>query len=126
MLFDELSSEDKNKFDAKSFKEIDNMSQLAALSVMNVNDSEHFVKTRTSHRRMFDKWQRQDDGTPRAGVCWYVGKIQWSPVGARCTHTDSRGHHGDFITLLASAKVSGKVTDLTNAFGQSRKTSRWS
>ena len=33
------------------------------------------------------------------------------PVGARCTHS-------------ASAKVAGRTADLTNAFGQARKTSR--
>ena len=45
MLYDELSNEDKKKFDAIRFKEIDNLLQLGALSVMNVKDSEPFAKT---------------------------------------------------------------------------------
>ena len=42
VVYDELSSEHNKKFDASRFKEIDNLLQLGALSVMT---ADHFAKT---------------------------------------------------------------------------------
>ena len=47
VLYDELTSENKKKFEASRFKEIDNLLKLGALSVMSVKDSEHFGKNST-------------------------------------------------------------------------------
>ena len=60
-----VKRETKN-FDASRSKEIDNLEQLGALSVLSVKDSEHFAKTKPENiipTNMLDKWKRQDDGT---------------------------------------------------------------
>ena len=44
VVYDELSSEDK-KLDAARFKEVDNLLNLGALSLMTATDSDHFAKT---------------------------------------------------------------------------------
>ena len=129
MLYDELTSEDKKKFDASRFKDIDNLLQLGALSVMNVKDSEHFVETTPENiipTNMLEQWKRQDDGTVKAkSRCVLVG---WTDPMVyqleRAAPTPTQEAIMATLQWLAPAKVSGKVTDLTNAFGQSRKTSR--
>ena len=45
VVYDELSDTDKKKFDASTFKEIDNLLKLNALSVMSPEESDHFAKT---------------------------------------------------------------------------------
>ena len=54
VLYDELSSECKKKFDASRFKEIDHLLQLGTLSVMTIRDSENSSSQilRTSYRRI--------------------------------------------------------------------------
>ena len=53
-MYDELLSEDKKKFDAAQFKEIDNLSKLGALSVMTATDSDHFAKTTPENNILTD------------------------------------------------------------------------
>ena len=68
-MYDELSSEDKKKSDASRFKEIDNLLQLGALSVMTAKDSDHFAKTTPEKiipTFLLDTWKRQDCGTLKA------------------------------------------------------------
>ena len=61
---------------------------------------------------------------PRAEACWWVGRTprftSWSAL-----HPTPM-QEGIVVTLqwLASAKVSGRISDLTDAFDQARKTSR--
>ena len=61
---------------------------------------------------------------PKAGACWSVGKDPMIYRWERAAHTPTQ--EGIMVTLqwLASAKVTGRIADLTNAFGQARKTSR--
>ena len=74
---DEWPSEDKKKFDASRFKEIDNLLKLNALSVMTIKDCEHFAKTtpeNTKPTNVLDKWKYQDNGTLKAeSRCVLVG-----------------------------------------------------
>ena len=84
VLYVELASENKKKFDASRFKEIDNLLKLGALIVMSVKDSEHFGKATPENiipTNMLDKWKSQDDG--RYGE----GKEQHTalPIGTRST-----------------------------------------
>ena len=74
---------------------------------------------------MLDTWYRQDDGTVKAkSRCVLIGWkdpmvfYQWERAAPTPTQ------EAIMVTLqwLASAKVSGHVTDLTTAFGQARKT----
>ena len=69
VLYDELTSENKKKFDASGSKKIDNLLKLGAPSVIGVKDSEHFGKTTPGNiipTNMLDKWKSQDDDTVKA------------------------------------------------------------
>ena len=129
VVYDELSETDKEKFDASRFKEIDNLLKLNTLSVMSPEESDHFAKTTLENiipTNMLDKWKLQDDGTVAAKsrsvlVDWKDPMI-YQLERAAPTPTQE----GIMVTLqwLASAKVTGRIVDLTNAFGQANKTSR--
>ena len=129
VVYDALSETDKKKFDASRFKEIDNLLKLNALSVMSPEESDHFAKTTPENiipTNMLDKWKLQDDGSVAAKsrsvlVCWKDPMI-YQLERAAPTPTQE----GIMVTLqwLASAMVTGRMADLTNAFGQARKTSR--
>ena len=120
---------DKKKFDASRFKEIDNLLKFSALSVMSPEESDHFAKTTPENiipTNMLDKWKLQDDGSlaaksRRVLVGWKDPMI-YQLERAAPTPTQE----GIMVTLqwLASAKVTGRMADLTNALGQARQTSR--
>ena len=117
---------DKKKFDASRFKEIDNLLKVNALSVMSPEESDHFAKTTPENiipTNMLDKWKLQDDGAKSRSVL-VVWKDPMLYHLERAAPTPTR--EGIMVTLqwLASAKVTGRIADLTNAFGQARKTSR--
>ena len=96
---------------------------------MSPEESDHFAKTTPENiipTNMLDKWKLQDDGTVAAKsrsvlVVWKDPMI-FQLERAAPTPTQE----GITVTLqwLASAKVNGRIADLTNAFGQARKTSR--
>ena len=97
VLYDELASENKKKFDASRFKEIDNLLKLGALIVMSVKDSEHFGKAAPANiipTNMLDKWKSQDDGRYGEGKEQHCsGRLESStglPIGTRST-TDEIG-----------------------------------
>ena len=129
VVYDELSDTDKKKIDASRFKEIDSLLKLNALSVMSSEESDHFAKTNLENIipiNMLDKWNLQDDGS-------VVAKSRSVLVGCkdpmiyqleRAAPTPTQ--EGIMVTLqwLASAKVTGRIAYLTDAFGQARKTSR--
>ena len=129
VVYDELSDTDKKKFDASRFKEIDNLLKLNALSVTSPEESDHFAKTTPENiisTNMLDKWKLQDDGSvaakSRNALVGWKDPMIYQLERAAPTPTQE----GITVTLqwLASAKVTGRIADLTNAFGQSRKTSR--
>ena len=129
VVYDELSDTDKKKFDASRFKEIDNLLKLNALSVMSPAESDHFAKTTPENiipTNMLDKWKLQDDGSvaakSRSVLVGWKDPMIYQLERAAPTPTQE----GIMVTLqwLASAKVTGRKADLTNAFGQARKTSR--
>ena len=129
VVYDELSDTDKKKFDASRFKEIDNLLKLNALSVMSPEESDHFAKTTPENiipTNMLDKWKLQDDGSvaakSRSVLVGWKDPMIYQLERAAPTPTQE----GIMVTLqwLASAKVTGRIADLTNAFGQARKTSR--
>ena len=129
VIYDELSEMDKKKFDASRFKEIDNLLKLSALSVMSPEESDHFAKTTPENiipTNMLDKWKLQDDGSvaakSRSVLVGWKDPMIYQLERAAPTPTQE----GIMVTLqwLASAKVTGRIADLTNAFGQARKTSR--
>ena len=129
VVYDELSETDKKKFDASRFKEIDNLLKLNALSVMSPEESDHFAKTTPENiipTNMLDKWKLKDDGSvaakSRSVLVGWKDPMIYQLERAAPTPTQE----GIMVTLqwLASAKVTGRVADLTNAFGQARKTSR--
>ena len=129
VVYDELSDTDKEKFDASRFKEIDNLLKLNALSVMSPEESDHFAKTTPENiipTNMLDKWKLQDDGSvaakSRSVLVGWKDPMIYQLERAAPTPTQE----GIMVTLqwLASAKVTGRIADLTNAFGQARKTSR--
>ena len=128
-VYDELTSENKKNVDASRFMEIDNLLKLGALCVMSVKDSEHFAKTTPENvisTHMLNKWKRQDDGTVKA-KSRIVSEGRKDPLDhhlERAGPTPTQEAITVTLQWLASAKVSGKVTDLTNAFSLSRKTSR--
>ena len=105
------------------------MLKLNALSVMSPEGSDHFVKTTPENiipTNMLDKWKLQDVGTVAAKgrsvlVGWKDPMIYQLERAAPIPTQE-----GIMVTLqwLASAKVTGRMADLTNAFGQARKTSR--
>ena len=129
VVYDELSETDKKKFDASRFKEIDDLLKLNAPSEMSPEESDHFAKTTPQNiipTNMLDKWKLQDDGSVAAKsrsvlVGWKDPMIDQLE---RAAPTPTQ--EGIMVTLqwLASAKVAGRIADLTNAFGQARKTSR--
>ena len=121
VVYDELSETDKKNFDASRFKEIDNLLKLG--------ESDHFAKTTPENiipTNMLDKWKLQDDGTvaakSRSVLVGWKDPMIYQLERAAPTSTQE----GIMVTLqwLASAKVTGRMADLTNAFGQARKTSR--
>ena len=129
VVCDELSETDKKKFDASRFKEIDNLLKLNALSVMSPEESDHFAKTTPENiipTNMLDKWKLQDDGSvvakSRSVLVGWKDPMIYQLERAAPTPTQE----GIMVTLqwLASAKVTGRIADLTNAFGQARKTAR--
>ena len=129
VVYDELLETDKKKFDASRFKEIDNLLKLNALSILTPEESDHFAKTTPENiipTNMLDKWKLQDDGSVAAkSRCVLVGwKDPMIYQLERAAPTPTQ--EGIMVTLqwLASAKVTGRIADLTNAFGQARKTSR--
>ena len=75
---------------------------------------------------MLDKWKLQDDGTvaakSRSVLVGWKDPMIYQLERAAPTPTQE----GIMVTLqwLVSAKVTGRIADLTNAFGQARKTSR--
>ena len=129
VVYDELSETDKKKVDASRFKEIDNLLKLNVLSVVSPAESDHFAKTTPENiipTNMLDKWKRQDDSTvaakSRSVLVGWKDPMIYQLERAAPTPTQE----GIMMTLqwLASAKVTGRIADLTNAFGQARKTSR--
>ena len=129
MIYDELSDTDKKKFDASRFKEIDNLLKLNALSVISPEESDHIAKTTPENiipTNMLDKWRLQDDGSvaakSRSVLVGWKDPMIYQLERAAPTPTQE----GIMVRLqwLASAKVTGRIADLTNAFGQARKTSR--
>ena len=129
VVYDELLDTDKNKFDASRFKEIDNLLKLNDLSVMSPEERDNFAKTTSENiipTNMLDKWKLQDDGPVVAKsrselVVWKVPMI-YQLERAAPTPTQE----GIVVTSQwpISEKVTGRTADLTNAFGQARKTSR--
>ena len=125
MVYDELSETDKKKFDASRFQEIDNLLKLNALSVLSPEESDHFAKT-TPENIIPTNMQLQDDGSvaakSRSVLVGWKDPMIYQLERAAPTPTQE----GIMVTLqwLASAKVTGRIADLTNAFGQARKTSR--
>ena len=128
MVYDERSETDKNKFDASRFKEIDTLLKLNAISVMSPEESDHFAKTTPENiipTNMLE-WKLQDDGSvaakSRSVLVGWKDPMSYQLERAAPTPTQE----GIVVTLqwLASAKVTGRIADLTNAFGQARKTSR--
>ena len=124
-----MSDTDKKKIDASRFKEIDNLLKLNALSVMSLEESDHFAKTTPENiipTNMLYKWKLQEDGSVAAkGRSVLVGwKDPMIYQMERAAPTPTQ--EGIMVPLqwLASAKVTGRIADLTNAFGQARKTSR--
>ena len=96
---------------------------------MTVEDSDHFTKKTPENiipTNILDKWKLQDDGTvstkSRSVFVGWKDPMIYQLERAAPTPTQK----GITVTLqwLASAKVSGRISDLTNAFGQARKTSR--
>ena len=129
VVYDELSDTDKKKFDASRFKEIDNLLKLNALSVMSPEESDHFAKTTPENiipTNMLDKWKLRDDGSvaakSRSVLVGWKDPMIYQLERAAPTPTQE----GIMVTLqwLTSAKVTGRIADLTNAFGQARWTSR--
>ena len=105
------------------------MLKLNALSVMSPEESDHFAKTTPENiipTNMLDKWKLQDDGSvaakSRSVLVGWKDPMIYQLERAAPTPTQE----GIMVTLqwLASAKVTGRIADLTNAFGQARKTSR--
>ena len=128
VVYEELSDADKKKFDTSRFKEIDNLLKMNALSVPSPEESDHFAKTTLENiiqTNMLDKWKLQDDGTvaakSRSVLVGWKDPMIYQLERAAPTPTQE----GIMVTLqwLASAKVTGRIADLTNAFGQARKTS---
>ena len=129
VVYDERSDTDKKKIDASRFKEIDSLLKLSSLSVMSSEESDHFAKTTPENiipTNMLDKWKLQDDGSvaakSRSVLVGCKDPMIYQLERAAPTPTQE----GIMVTLqwLASAKVTGRIADLTNAFGQARKTSR--
>ena len=126
VVYDELSETDnKNSTHPDSRKS----TTLNALSVMSPEESDHFVKTTPENitpTNMLDKWKLQDVGTVAAKS--RIVLVGWKDTMIyhleRAVPTPTQ--EGIMVTLqwLASAKVTGRIADLTNVFGQARKTSR--
>ena len=96
---------------------------------MSPEESDHFAKTTPENiipTNMLDKWKLQDDGSvaakSRSVLVGWKDPMIYQLERAAPTPTQE----GIMVTLqwLASAKVTGRTADLTNAFGQARKTSR--
>ena len=96
---------------------------------MSPEESDHFAKTTPENiipTNMLDKWKLQDDGSvaakSRSVLAGWKDPMIYQLERAAPTPTQE----GIMVTLqwLASAKVTGRIADLTNAFGQARKTSR--
>ena len=95
---------------------------------MSPEERDHFAKTTPENiipTKMLE-WKLQDDGSVAAKsrtvlVGWKDPTI-YQMERAAPTPTQE----GIMVTLqwLASAKVTGRIADLTNTFGQARKTSR--
>ena len=129
VVHDELSDTDKKKFDASRFKEIDNLLKLNAVSVMSPEESDHFAKTTPENitpTNMLDKRKLQDDGSvaakSRSVLAGWKDPVIYQLERAAPTPTQE----GIMVTpqWMSSAKATGRIADLTNAFGQARKTSR--
>ena len=96
---------------------------------MSPEESDHFAKTTPENiipTNMLDKWKLQDDGSVAAKsrsvlVGWKDPMIY--PL-ERAAPTPTQEAIMVTLQWLASAKVTGRIADLTNAFGQARKTSR--
>ena len=119
---DELSETDKKKFDASRFKDIDNLLRLNALSVMSHEESDLFAKTTPENiipTNMLDKWKLQGNGAVAAKSRSVL--VGWKdPMIYQLEHAaPTPTQEGIMVTLqwLASAKVTGRTADLTNASG---------
>ena len=116
VVYDELSDTDKKKFDASRFKEIDNLLKLNALSVMSPEESDHFAKTTPENiipTNMLDKWKLQDDGSVAAKSRSVL--VRWK---------DPMIYQLERAVPTPTQEGTGRIADLTNAFGQARKTPR--
>ena len=96
---------------------------------MSPEESDHFAKTTLDNiipTDMLDKWKLQDDGSvaaqSRSVLVGWKDPMIYQLERAAPTSTQE----GIMVTLqwLASAKVTGRIADLTNAFGRARTTSR--
>ena len=96
---------------------------------MSPEESDHFAKTTPENiipTNMLDRWKLQDDGSvaakSRSVLVGWKDPMIYELERAAPTPTQE----GFMVTLqwLASAKVTGRMADLTNAFGKARKTSR--
>ena len=105
------------------------MLKLGALSVMSPEDGDHFAKTTPENiipTNVLDQWKLQYDGIvaakSRSVLVGWKDPMIYQLERAAPTPTQE----GIMVTFqwLASEKVSGRISDLTNAFGQARETSR--
>ena len=92
-----------------------------SMAVLFTNLSEHIIPS-----NMLDKWKLQDDGTMLAKsrnvlIGWKDPMIYQLE---RRAPTPTQEGIMVMLQWLASFRVSGRISDLTNAFGQSRKTNR--
>ena len=108
------------KIDASRFKEIDNLLKLNALSLTSQEEGDRFAKTTPENiipTNVLDKWKLQDDGTvatkSRSVLVGWKDPMIYQLERAAPTPT----REGIMVTLqwLASAKVTGRMADLTNA-----------
>ena len=96
---------------------------------MSPEESDHFAKTTPKNiipTNMLDKWKLQDNGSVAAKSRSVL--VGWKDPMIYQLKRDAPTPTQEGITVtlqwLASAKVTGRIADLTNAFGQARKTSR--
>ena len=130
VVYDELTSQDKKK----SMLRVSRRSTICCSRMLSVSSRPKTVTTLPRQppeniipSNMLDTWKRQDDGTVKAmsrclSISWKDPMLYLLELAAPTPTQEAI-----MVTLqwLASAKVSGHVTDLTNAFfDQARKTSR--
>ena len=129
VVYENLSPRDREKFDASRFKEIDNLLKMGALSVMTLKESKRYRVYFPEYiipSNMLDKWKLQDDGSMLAKsrnvlIGWKDPMIYQLE---RRAPTPTQEAIMVLLQWLASFRAAGMISDLTNAFGQSRKTNR--